>query len=446
MIPQLQKEESVSAPESTPWSLATKVAFRFTFSYFLLWAYPRAVGSLGKNIEYHNPLRTMWHAVVPWVGTNILHLTGDFTEVANGSGDQLYDYILLFCIAVTAVAITVIWSWLDRKRTNYTALNRWLRFFMRIVLTVAMVSYGCNKLWDAQFPQPTLDRMVETYGQTQPADLMWTFMGMSRMYSLFGGIAEMTGALLLIVPRLVTLGALVTGALMTNVFVMNMGYDVPRKIYCIHLIAMCLYLILPDMRRLVDFFVFNKKAQLTPPVPLLKDKMFNAGLVVLYLALAAGAFYDQGVFSYKSAVGAKAQLPAPLHGVWRVDEMTIDGVVKPPLVTDPERWHRIILDGPHLFAIQPMEGPLHRYLMVANTDKKTIVICKPDSVKTQYTISYSIPQNDTMFLDGALKGQHITAKLSRVDTSDPLDFALTTRGFHWVTQYMHWINQFENWH
>src|ERR1700755_2472893 len=101
MIPQLQKEGSVSTPDMSPqWSLSTLIAFRFTFAYFILWVYPRAIGSLGKGIEYSNPLRTMWHAVVPWVGTHILHLTGDFTEVANGSGDQLYDYVLIFCILI----------------------------------------------------------------------------------------------------------------------------------------------------------------------------------------------------------------------------------------------------------------------------------------------------------------------------------------------------------
>src|ERR1700722_1907132 len=114
MIPQLQTETPVSAPESNPhWSLGTKIAFRYTFAYFILWVYPRAVGSLGKGIKYSNPLRDMWHMVVPWVGTHILHLTGDFTEVANGSGDQLYDYVLIFCIAVTAAVITLVWSLLD---------------------------------------------------------------------------------------------------------------------------------------------------------------------------------------------------------------------------------------------------------------------------------------------------------------------------------------------
>src|SRR5581483_2364818 len=130
MLPQLQREVPVSAQESTAqWSTATKIAFRFSLSYFLLYIYPRAVGSLGKGIKYNSPIKDLWYAVVPWVGTHVLHMSADFTEVANGSGDQYYDYVLIFCIAVTAVVITAIWSLLDRKRPNYSVLYQWMRLF-----------------------------------------------------------------------------------------------------------------------------------------------------------------------------------------------------------------------------------------------------------------------------------------------------------------------------
>ena len=447
MIPQLQTETPVSAPESNPhWSLGTKIAFRYTFAYFILWVYPRAVGSLGKGIKYSNPLRDMWHMVVPWVGTHILHLTGDFTEVANGSGDQIYDYVLIFCIAVTAAVITLVWSLLDRKRDNYGALYQWTRIFMRVVLTVAMISYGANKLWWAQFPAPKLTRLIEPYGQTQPADLLWIFMGMSRAYSVFGGAGEMLGAVLLIVPQMVTLGAMVIAAVMTNVLMLNLAYDVPRKIYSIHLIAMCIFLMLPDLRRLLDFFVLNRKVQLTKPVAPFKDKVFNRGVMVLYVLIALGALWDQGKYSYTSATDAQRTLPAPLRGIWSVEEISVDGVFRAPMITDTERWRRVILDSPYEFDIQPMDGPVNRYLMIPDYAKQHLVIAKPDAPKQQYTFTYQNPQPDSMVLEGDYKGHQVSAKLKRLDLSDPVNFALINRGFHWVNQYMHWINQFENWH
>ena len=186
MKPQMKLEAEARATDAgRSWRPSTRVAFRFVFSYFLLYIFPGAVGALGAGMPNNDAYRRMWHAIVPWVGENLLHLHGDMTEVANGSGDQLYDYILLLCLLVVAMVATAIWSWIDRKRTNYDQLYEWLRLFVRLTLAVAMISYGANKLFRMQFPEPPLYRFVDYYGNSSPMGLLWTFMGMSRAYSLF---------------------------------------------------------------------------------------------------------------------------------------------------------------------------------------------------------------------------------------------------------------------
>ena len=143
MIPQLQQETPVSSSDTaSQWSLATKLAFRFVFSYFILYIGPGAVGSLSsyqttKQVE-SNLWNWIWHPIVPWVGAHILQLQGNFTEVPNGSGDELYDYVLIFCMVLASIGITAIWSALDRKRPNYKQLYLWLRVFMRLVAGWAM--------------------------------------------------------------------------------------------------------------------------------------------------------------------------------------------------------------------------------------------------------------------------------------------------------------------
>src|ERR1700751_1148412 len=103
MIPAVQRETPVASSQITNhWSLATRIGFRFVFSYFMLYLGPGAVGALGvRDHGTTNPSRELWaavwHSVVPWVGTNVLHIDGDFREVLNGSGDELYDYVLVFC-------------------------------------------------------------------------------------------------------------------------------------------------------------------------------------------------------------------------------------------------------------------------------------------------------------------------------------------------------------
>ena len=178
---------------------------------------------------------SLWHQVVPWVGANVLHLQGNLAEVANGSGDELYDYVLIFCIFVLAAVVTVVWSVLDRKRLDYRQLYSWLRFLMRMIVGAGMIGYGLKKVFWSQFPEPPLAKLVDTFGQTSPMGLLWTFMGESRLYSLAGGIGETLGGLLLFVPRFTALGAIVSLGMMSNVLLLNLAYDVPRKIYSIHL-------------------------------------------------------------------------------------------------------------------------------------------------------------------------------------------------------------------
>ncbi len=438
MIPQLQREESTFSSEAAPqWSTATKIAFRFAFAYFLLYVYPRPVGSLGALVAYNNPLRDLWHAVVPWVGTHVLQLTGDFAEAANGSGDQLYDYVLLFCIAVTAAVATIIWSVLDRKRKNYEQLYQWMRIFVRMVVAVAMISYGANKLWRMQFAEPGLARYVDTFGRTSPMGLLWTMMGTSHAYSFFGGVGEMLGGLLLLIPRFTALGALITGAVMTNVLMLNFGYDVPRKIYSIHLIAFCLFLLMPDMRRIGEFFLLNRKTQLSPPVPLFRDRKMNYGVWALQGFIGVAALLWCCTQAYKDQVKNETHIAAAVRGIWSVDQFSLEGTPRLPLLTDPERWQNVIFDDPKFLVIQGMDGKQTRYYIKLDPEKKTFNLWSQADIHSMANFTYDTPQANRITLDGQFEGKHVTAELQRVDLSDPDTFLLINRGVHWVNQYAH---------
>jgi uncharacterized membrane protein YphA (DoxX/SURF4 family) len=437
MIPQLQQEAPVSLADTSSWSLVTRVGFRFTFCYFILYVYPRAVGSLGSGVKYSNPLRNMWHAGVPWVGEHVLHLGGPFTEVANGSGDQMYDYVLLFCIAIVAAVATIIWSWLDRKRTNYRAFYQWLRIVVRMVVAVAMISYGANKLYRMQFAEISYARLVDTYAQTSPMGLLWAFMGASHAYSFFGGVGEMVGGLLLILPQFTALGSLITLAVMSNVLMLNLCYDVPRKIYSIHLILMCLFLLLPDMRRLRDLFVLNRTVRLTPPAPLFKDQLLNKGVLLLQIGIGIGAIILCGTQARKDAIKNETYLPSPVRGIWSVEEFTIDNVPRSaPLLTDTQRWQRLILDAPDLVTVQYMDGSQTQYYLQFSAEKKKFTMWEFEEPHRNAPFSYDNPDPDLLTVDGTSEDGHkISAKLRRVDLSDPSKFLLINRGLHWVNSY-----------
>ncbi len=432
MGPQTAPVTEVPVTEhSGEWRLSTRIAFRFVFSYFILYIFPGAVGALGADMPNNDAYRRMWHMIVPWVGQNLLHLQGDMREIANGSGDQLYDYILLLCLVVVAAIATAIWSWVDRKRTNYDQLYEWLRVFMRMILAVAMISYGANKLFRMQFPEPPLYRFVDYYGNSSPMGMLWTFMGMSRAYSLFAGIAEMVGGLLLIVPRWTTLGSLVTFAVMSNVWMLNFCYDVPRKIYATHLVLMSLFLLLPDARRLVNFFIFNRKTEPRQEVPLLADAALNRWALWFQYGIGLVALVVCLNLAHERAIKFATHLPPSIRGIWSVDEFSINGAARPPLLTDKVRWQRVIFDDPDILYVQGMDSGIGDYLMSIDPASRSFTLTNPTDPAWRATFSYEDTAPDHVLLDGSVNGQHVNAELSRMDLSQ---FLLLNRGFHMINQ------------
>jgi len=440
MIPPLQREAPVASAESTPqWSLAARIGFRFAFSYFILYLGPGAVGALGiRDRIIHTPYRDVWvafwHNVVPWVGANVLHLKGDFREIPNGSGDELYDYILVFCIVILALASTAIWSWLDRKRPNYERMHAWLRLLMRLSVVAPMVGYGVNKLFRAQFAEPPLVRYIDPLGQASPMGLLWTFMGLSRAYSIFGGIGEVAAGLLVLVPRFVTLGSLLMIGVMSNVLMLNMGYDVPRKIYSIHLILIGVFLLLPDVRRLLNMFILNRPVDPAREAPLFKNKRWNFGALIFQLGYGLLALITASHQARLDEVKAATHLPPVWRGVWAVDDFVLDNVSHPPLETDKERWRYVVFDTPDLLSIQYMDESLQQYYQRLDQEQNTLKFSVLGRTDWKATLSLDRSQPDRITMTGGVDGRPLTVRLRKLDMSDPNKFLLINRGFHWVNQ------------
>lgn len=440
MIPQLQRDTPVaSTPRTTQWSLATRIGFRFVFSYFLLYLGPGAVGSIGPpNRTFNTPYRdfwvAIWHQVVPWVG-GLLHLQGDFREIQNGSGDELYDYILVLCVLVVAAVVTVVWSWLDRKRPNYERLYAWLRILMRLAVAMPMIGYGVAKLFWAQFPEPPLVRLIDPMGQTSPMGFLWAFMGYSRAYSFFGGLGETLGGVLILVPQFTTLACLVTVGVMSNVLMLNMCYDVPRKIYSIHIIVICTLLLLPQLRRLANMFLLNRPVEPEREVPLFTNQQWNRLAVVFQIAFGLIALAFASYQARLDAIANNTHLGPAVRGIWYVDDFVLDNASHPPLLTDKERWQHLVLDTPTMITLQLMDNSLQQYRLSLDEQQNKLRFADWPSQRWKGDFHLDHSQPDLITLTGQLDYRPLTVHLRRLDPADPTKFLLVNRGFHWVNQW-----------
>lgn len=429
-----------SAPEPEPrWSGSLLVAFRFTFAYVLLYALPFPLSEIPWVSVAAGWYEHLWEKIVPAVGAHVLHLSKPITYFMSGSGDKTSDWVQLLCQLVLAIVATAFWSALDRRRKNYNLLHAWMRVYLATYLGITMFGYGLAKIIPSQMPYPPLSHMMEPFGYQSPMGLLWYFIGASPAYEIFSGSVETLAGVLLFIPRMTTLGALVGMAAMGNVFMLNMAYDTPVKQFSAHLMAFFALLLIPNVKRLTNFFVLNRTADPERSLPLFRRPALGH--------LAWGLRWALALFAICSGLIANAQYhltPAklakenPMYGIWRVEQFTLDGKDHTPLTTDTERWGRMIFDFPHSMEIHDMQGvPLLdstgapiRFVATVDESKKTIALKKPSDSVWKFEATYDRSQPDLMKINGQWNGKPINLTLRKEEHQ----FFLSTRGFHWVNE------------
>ena len=146
------------------------------------------------------------------------------------------------------------------------------------------------------------------------------------------------------------------------------------------------------------------------------------GALIVLLAFSASMFAWS-----RSGAGAPK---SPLFGIWNLEHMTIDGELRPPLVTDENRWRRVIMQTPTAAVFQRMNDTFDRYSAEFDKDGKTLKITSADG-KTSSSLTYSRPASDSLALDGTLDGRLVHLELKQVDLNS---FLLNSRGFHWIQE------------
>ncbi|HVX48771.1 MAG TPA: hypothetical protein VHB48_01390 [Chitinophagaceae bacterium] len=171
------------------------------------------------------------------------------------------------------------WTLIDRKRQSYDTLNYWLVTVVRYFVAFTMFNYGFVKIIKLQFPFPSLNTLMEPYGQSSPMGLAWNFIGFSKGYNYFTGIGEITAGFLLLLRRTARFGAILSLVIAGNIMAINYCFDVPVKLMSSALVVMSLFLLFEDRTRLVNFFFRNKPVEpVSAKVPRFKKKGLNTGM------------------------------------------------------------------------------------------------------------------------------------------------------------------------
>jgi hypothetical protein len=430
----VQPEPIVEAP--VRWSVATRVAFRFCFIYFTLYALTtQMLGGFWiiPKLQPPDMGATGWMLrPIDWTASHVFHVSSQYIRVNTGSGDKMIDWLHAFLLLVFSIAATAIWSGLDRRRPNYVSMHKWFHVMLRFAAGTTMVGYGMAKAIPLQMPAPNLTRLLEPFGNFSPMGVLWYSIGASFPYERFAGAMELTAAVLLFIPRLSMLGAMVLVADSVQIFTLNMTYDVPVKLFSFHLIVMGLVLLAPDMRRLTDMLVLNRATGPSTLPPLARSVTVRRVLIAAQLVFGAyvvGTSFVDARASFFSR-GAGAPKP-PLYGIWSVEKMTVDGVERAPLVTDWGRWRRVVVQNAATIAFWRMDDSFVAYPSKVDMTAKSIGLTNTADKNWKAGFTFQQPAPDVLVLDGEMDGHKV-----RLDTRlfDRNRFLLVSRGFNWIQE------------
>lgn len=409
---------------AAPWSPLKKNLFFFALIFICLNCFPFTV--LLDLID--GPLLNR-------IAGSVFGMQVPVSEKESGSGDTSWQYLQLFATFCFTLVLLPVFFFVFRKRQSFNALQYWFTVYIRYYLATMMMAYGFAKLFGQQFSEPDLDQLLQSYGSMSPMGLAWRFMGHSKLYCVFTGIAEVAGGFLLFFRKTMLLGAMIVFGVMMNVMMMNYAYDIPVKLFSTQLVLIAAYLMVPDAKRIISFFFLAKTAP--PPdyyVPDHKSKKRNR---IAYYTLKSGYI---GVVSCLGLIqGILNQMeinstpPAPLSGIYHVVSFTRNGVPVPPLATDTTRWKTLVISRwPGYGSIRFYNDSIKTVQLNVDTLKKKIgfELRSDEAVIKLHDLSY-VRSKDNLILKDVKFMDTLEIRLRRFDERN---FRLLSRGFHWISE------------
>jgi hypothetical protein len=424
-MPTLSRD--VVGEERVQWSRAQLLVFRFTFAVAVLSVFRlghfaaiyvpggglQVRAALGK-LEFWLRLSTLG---IVWLASSLAGVVSStFQEFRN----HIYQSNSVFVLAdlagmfVMASLATIIWTFFDRRRTDYLGLHRGMRLYLRYAMGVAMVSYAVVKIIPTQFGFMTPGELLQPYGQLSRFWVLWNFMVTSPEYTMLAGWAELLAAGLLFFRRTTLLGSLLLAGILVNLVGMNIAYQVEAVLIPVTLLMLDLILLAPYLKPLASILLFRGPATLRPEPEPSRPRWYHSALAQgALLCCLVVPHVNRGLAERRAYYGAGR----PVWGMFDVVSYARKGEIIAPLASDGTVWKRVAGDGRYdslRLTVQFANAEVRQFRL---TDDLTHRVWKirerggADVGSLQYTVQ---PDGDIV-LDGKIGGDPVRMLLHRAD-------------------------------
>ena len=413
--------------ESQEGSLSRKLLSLFLITYIFLYMF--LVPAFGIIPLYDYVITYGAQAlnfVSIWVGKTLLSIPHEKLEMPN-SEEGIINYVKLISLVGLSLIISLTIFLFTKKQKNHTKLYSFVLLYARYFLGLTMLGYGFSKVYDGQFVAPGLHTLEEPFGNFSPIGVLWTFMGYSKTYAAFTGLFEIVGGFLLFFRRTTALGALIIIGVMINVVMLNFCFDVTVKLFSCHLLLISIFILSPDIKRLVDFFIFNKTSVLSVTKLELPKKWMRVTRIIVKPAVITGI---TALYIIPYYLGEDWGAPyKSINGTYRVTNFILNRDTLPPLTTDTVRWSKLLLET-GAAKITTMADSSSMYGFEIDSVHKTLKLISEADTTEKYSFIYENKPDNYFSISGIFRSDTISVLFKKKTLLDyPL---IKKKGFHWV--------------
>lgn len=400
------------------WAPKKKFFSLFIITYLLLYIFPfpfEETPVIGPVVDYYYQGVDFLSF---WIGSHIFQIKN--LDHLRSYGGETIEFVMVFTLFLSALAITTLVFFIDKKRTNYKKLYYLVIGYARFYVGIKLLSYGFYKVSGGQFIFPPLKLFETPFGNFSSQQLLWAFMGYSKLYGTFIAVSEIMGGLLLLFPRTKLVGCILVIIIMSNVLLLDIVFINAIIVFSGHLLLIAIIIIYPYLKRIIDFLIFKKADNLENVVYIFQSKklilsknIFKSVIILCFLYLV--------IYPGVSRILAKP-IYTPLYGVYRVKKFTI-GQDSSITAADSIRWQRLIIDKRSSF-ITTISDSTSIYKTAVDTIKKTLNIVSVKDTSTKYQFTYSEIADSTLVIRGNWKGKDVIVTAKK---KNPQEYFLINR-------------------
>jgi hypothetical protein len=429
MMPAMSLPGTVSAALDDPsvWSRRKVLALRLTFGFTLVIV--AELSSFVTNYLVSQKLQAWVSVVIGPVGRTtdrltwmtgafvISRLRGDHSPLLDvrrhyGAVSGLNPVSDVLGMIVIGAAIGLLWHLIDRRRVVRPNVYRLMRLMARYALALVVMVYAMVKVVPTQFGVLTPGELLQPYGQLARFWVLWDFMAVSAGYTVFTGLIELIGAMLLFFPGTVVAGALLLGAALTNVFAMDVFYRIgtgATKV-ALQLLVLNAVVLAPYVPGLVA--VLRRRAVLLPHEPgAAQPSRRSAWIRAAVLVCLILTQVQTGVGRLRTYGSAGLTI----RGVFTIETFERNGIVVSPLATDSTVWKRVASDGRYntpAVSVEYANGDVRRYDLTDNATTHEWVL---NGTSFTAHLHYDLQPDGSIVLDGRIGTVPVHMVLRRVD-------------------------------